>query len=263
MKNPGRIGLRHPCDNELTHPGNNIHITFYDPDSDLDGLPDWWEYAYLGGISFDGSDDPDGDGLVNSNEMAYLTDPQDADTDEDGLGDGWMVTNGFSPLQISYEHLAGCWRFDETHGVVASDSSENGNVATVDGAVWSSGWLNGGLVFDGSNDSVTVANSTGKRYQCTNSLKCSVRNSYIAGLDPNDSQSCFHIIKPSEAVGFGNGFVVNWNSVSGRVYSIYGTLNLMSGFQCLESNIPWTRNSFTNQAGDRRNFFKIDVRLAK
>ncbi len=144
----------------LTHPASDINITLSDPDVDSDNLPDWWEIAQFGDLSSSADSDPDGDGLVNSNEMAYLTDPQDADTDEDGLGDGWMVTNGFSPLQISYEHLAGCWRLDETNGATAADSSENSNAAMVDGAVWGSGWLNGGLGFDGSNDSVTVANST-------------------------------------------------------------------------------------------------------
>jgi hypothetical protein len=39
----------------------------------------------------DGDPDPDGDGLDNATEAALKTDPLDADTDHDGLLDGWEV----------------------------------------------------------------------------------------------------------------------------------------------------------------------------
>ncbi len=32
-------------------------------DTDADGIPDWWEWHYLGGLDGDAGDDPDGDGL--------------------------------------------------------------------------------------------------------------------------------------------------------------------------------------------------------
>ncbi|MBP9758472.1 prepilin-type N-terminal cleavage/methylation domain-containing protein [Candidatus Dojkabacteria bacterium] len=47
------------------------------------------------------------------------------------------------------------WRFDETSGVVAYDSSGNNHNATlVNGPIWSSGKLGGALGFDGANDYV-------------------------------------------------------------------------------------------------------------
>ncbi|MFH1652559.1 MAG: thrombospondin type 3 repeat-containing protein [Pseudomonadota bacterium] len=44
------------------------------------------------------SNDPDGDGLTNTDETNRGTDPMKADTDGDGLGDGDEVTKGYNPL---------------------------------------------------------------------------------------------------------------------------------------------------------------------
>ncbi len=49
------------------------------------------------------------------------------------------------------------WRFDETSGPTAGDSSGNGNTGTLtNGPVWTGGKILGGLNFDGINDYVTV-----------------------------------------------------------------------------------------------------------
>jgi len=49
-------------------------------DADQDGLPDGWEVINFGGTtSFGGSDDPDGDGVVNTQELADGTNPNVAD----------------------------------------------------------------------------------------------------------------------------------------------------------------------------------------
>ena len=81
---------------------------------------------------------------------------------------------------------------------------------------------------------------------------------YIAGTDPTNAQSRLLI---SDFRSSNAGKVLGWNAVSGRVYSVHWATNLMSGFQCLESNIPWTRTSFTNSTAVPRGFYKIDVRL--
>jgi hypothetical protein len=89
---------------------------------------------------------------------------------------------------------------------------------------------------------------------CSNGINA-VRQAYIAGLNPNDPQSVFRASAPSA------GKVLGWNTISGRVYSVYFSTNLMSGFQCLESNIPWTQDSFTNSTTAPCGYYKIDVRL--
>jgi len=68
-------------------------------DNDNDGMPDYWEF--LNGLNTsvnDAADDPDYDGLSNLEEYQNQTDPNDSDTDDDGLLDGPEVhTHGTDP----------------------------------------------------------------------------------------------------------------------------------------------------------------------
>ena len=77
---------------------------------------------------------------------------------------------------------------------------------------------------------------------------------YTAGTDPTNSASSFCVTGDPRNM-------LSWNAVSGRVYSVYWTTNLMAGFQCLESNIPWTQVSFTNSTDAPCGYYKIGVRL--
>ena len=77
---------------------------------------------------------------------------------------------------------------------------------------------------------------------------------YIAGTNPTNSASSFCVTgDPRNVLG--------WSAVSGRVYSVYWTTNLLTGFQCLESNIPWTQVSFTNSTDVPCGYYKIGVQL--
>jgi len=89
---------------------------------------------------------------------------------------------------------------------------------------------------------------------CANGLN-TVLEAFIAGLVPTDTDAFF------EFSGLSNELW--WDSVSGRVYSVWWTSNLLSGFQSLESNIPWTGNIFTDTTynAEDKGFYKIDVRL--
>jgi hypothetical protein len=96
----------------------------------------------------------------------------------------------------------------------------------------------------------TNANPTGI---CSNGMN-TVFEAYIAGLDPNDPQSAF-------MTSILSGRILQWSAISGRVYSVYWTTNLLNDFQCLESNLPWTCGSFTNSSAVPCGYYKIDVRL--
>ena len=100
-----------------------ITETYVITDTDNDGLPDSWEITYFGDLAQVGTDDPDADGVVNSDEYANGTDPtlhndidndgitrevdncpstanaDQADCDTDGMGD---VCDPISPCSIDY-----------------------------------------------------------------------------------------------------------------------------------------------------------------
>ena len=68
-------------------------------DTDLDGLPSYWEIAH--GLDpsdeRDGVRDTDGDGLTNDRELVARCHPAVADTDGDGLNDGAELEAGLRP----------------------------------------------------------------------------------------------------------------------------------------------------------------------
>ena len=66
-------------------------------DSDGDGLPDPWETYYFSNLTATGTGDPDADGLNNTGEFQFATDPNVADGDGDGLNDNGERTAGSNP----------------------------------------------------------------------------------------------------------------------------------------------------------------------
>jgi len=76
---------------------------------------------------------------------------------------------------------------------------------------------------------------------------------YIAGLNPTN---------PAARLSLDSVQPLTWTAVSGRVYTISWTSNLLSGFQPLETN--YTGGAFTDalHSTDTEGFYKIDVRLA-
>jgi len=80
-----------------------------------------------------------------------------------------------------------------------------------------------------------------------------IREAYVAGLDPTNAQSVFAVS------GIRN--TLEWNAVSGRVYSVYWTTNLLEGFQPLQTNILWPQNSWTGQPDHAGAFYRLKVEV--
>jgi hypothetical protein len=86
--------------------------------------------------------------------------------------------------------------------------------------------------------------------------------SYIAGLNPNDPASQLRVSgKPSAN---GTGYILNWNTVPDRLYTILSSTNLQTGFAPLPgaTDLPATIQSFTNTLDGAApgQFYRIDVR---
>ena len=114
---------------------------------------------------------------------------------------------------------------------------------------------------DGIPDSWETQYFGGSTNASPNVLAANGRNTiyemYIAGLDPTNAQAAFAVS------GGPNAASMQWNSVSGRVYSVYWTTNLLSGFQPLETNMVWPQNSWTNMMHGAQGggFYQLRVRL--
>ncbi len=86
-----------------------------------------------------------------------------------------------------------------------------------------------------------------------------ILETYIAGLDPTDPNAAFLI---SDLTALTSGPVLGWNATSGRVYAIYWTSNLLSGF-----GAPWKTNltgaayTDTTHSATDKGFYKIEVQV--
>ncbi len=73
-------------------------------DRDGDDLPDSWEVRVASGLGLGSMDDPDKDGLFTRAEYNEGTNPLRADTDRDGIPDGWEIGRSMDPLN-AYDAL--------------------------------------------------------------------------------------------------------------------------------------------------------------
>lgn len=86
--------------------------------------------------------------------------------------------------------------------------------------------------------------------------------SYIAGLNPTNpaSQLKLSLARP----GGGNSLALNWNTVTGRVYSVWSSTNLLTGFVPVSNatNLPATVAGFTNtiSGSTPRIFYRLEVK---
>jgi len=84
---------------------------------------------------------------------------------------------------------------------------------------------------------------------------------YIAGTDPTNSGSFFHVANTWQDVA---GFVVEWEPTSSnREYSILWTNDLSTSFQILEAGIEFPQSSYTDTVNSAQSegFYQIEVQL--
>ncbi|MFH1709394.1 MAG: hypothetical protein ABIF71_15960 [Planctomycetota bacterium] len=95
-------------------------------DSDGDDMPDVWEYTNFGDLAETGAADNDSDGLANNLEDDNSTDPQDNDTDNDGLSDGAEVNTYLTdPLDTDSDNDGYSDSAEVTAGTDPNDGSDH------------------------------------------------------------------------------------------------------------------------------------------
>ena len=82
---------------------------------------------------------------------------------------------------------------------------------------------------------------------------------YIAGTNPTNQLSVLRITNVRAAPP---EIILQWQSITGRVYTVHRSSNLFGGFQALVPDVPWPGSAFTdsvfNVTGQR--FYKIEAR---
>ncbi|MDF7798363.1 choice-of-anchor Q domain-containing protein [Pontiellaceae bacterium B1224] len=83
---------------------------------------------------------------------------------------------------------------------------------------------------------------------------------YIAGTNPTNAASFFAV---TNAVPSAEGFVVQWDAVEGRSYSVWWSDALTNDFQRLETDLPYPINSFTDTVHNTEDasFYQLEVEL--
>jgi hypothetical protein len=84
---------------------------------------------------------------------------------------------------------------------------------------------------------------------------------YVAGMDPKHAASCFMINdKWMPTNGY---FVVYWDAVTGRVYSVQWKASMTNAFTPVATNILYPQNSYTDEVhqAEDSGFYRVDVDL--
>jgi len=119
---------------QLSSSVTNASVNCSAPDSDSDGIPDWFEDLHSSCLNknnnADAATDGDSDGQTALSEFAALSDPCDPDTDDDGLNDGLELKTHFtSPLtpDTDWDGLSDASEIN-THGTnpISADSDSDG-----------------------------------------------------------------------------------------------------------------------------------------
>ena len=160
-----------------------------------------------------------------------------------------LKTNGTDVVGVTFNNNSTAtnftWSNVQTSGVLAATFASQ--VTTNAPASVPYSWMAGyGLTNSGATfDQAAAADQDGDGLTAW--------QEYIAGTDPTNGTSCFKAVQTAPNK-------ISWSPVSGRVYSVYWSTNLMKGFTALNTNILYPQGDYTNATPDSRlNHYQIKV----
>jgi len=180
-----------------------------------------------------------------------------SDPDGDAVtGVTWSLVAGPAPVTFGNASVVDTTATFTTNGVytlrlTASDASgSNSNqcvitVAESEFHVW--------LLDNGYQE------STSEETLAANGIN-TLREVYVAGLNPTNTASRFEL----QNLGLiSTNRVLQWSGVTGRLYNVYWSSNLLSGFELVQTNIPWNIGSYTDSVhrASPNGFYRIGVQL--
>jgi len=197
----------------------NTHLT--DPtkeDTDGDLLPDLWEINNLldprSSAGLDGgTGDPDEDNVMNLFEYLIGTNPNDADTDADGMNDSWEIRNSLSPTDSGGENgaegdadqdgLSNLCEYQNRTDPQSPDTDQDGL-----GDLWEVE----NELDPNDGDGVNGPDGDPDGDRMTN------LEEMLAGTDPNSAESVFAI---ASLRTYNPGVVIAWPTIPEKRYQVY------------------------------------------
>ncbi len=233
------------------------------PDTDGDGLPDWWEELYFGGATAaDANAIMTADGLTNlekynagwnpwhpiipawsrsaSPELLLDTDGwpggYGVDTDGDGMPDWWEVKYGMNPLVDDAEEDLDGDGFSNIDQYKLGMIPFGDNIYAVFEVVQGNIFLldTGGRFADEDGDGIPdwwerryTGSNTGMDAHALAAGGMTYLDKFIAYLDPTDPYALFVIDEiTTEQLPDENAFTIRWPTASGRLYKLFASDNL-------------------------------------
>ena len=192
----------------------------------------------------------------------------------DGPGESWLTVDPKSGTVPPGSSVSVSVRFDAA-GFAAGDSSNVVLVVTGNDAATPSNAVpvsitvvadeesdrDGDLMPDGWEKRYFGSAANGDPAEDSDGDGQNNLEEYIAGMDPTNATSAFTVRASNTPTG--GEFILSWDAVTGRVYSIYWQTNLPDAFQTLETGIRYPQNSYTDRvhSAEDQGFYWIDVGL--
>ncbi|MDH3345957.1 MAG: hypothetical protein OEL75_02110, partial [Kiritimatiellaceae bacterium] len=234
----------------LTTPASGIRYTSYFlkvvdgglngySDLEIDMLADDGAFIYINGIKVAN------DNVSGTDSYTRLSDDYGSESTWDALtiNGSPMLNPGPNLLAISV-HNQSTSSSDLGFGIRVRGVEMNSDI---DGDGLPNAWEL--AHFGGITNAVSTANPDNDNY---NNLQ-----EYIAGLNPN-VDDVFSIINfeanPQRRL--------EWDAISGRVYSVYWSSNLLSEFSTLQSNLTSGGYTDVSHSAEAQGFYQVEVELA-